>query len=61
MSNAANLCPCYWGTPDQRAVNLSETGWSLVSSAPLDKGLIRVTVYLDGRYSTDASQQPASA
>ncbi len=51
-------CPCYWGTRDQRVVNLSETAWSLVSTAPLDKGLIRVTLYLDGRYPTDASQQP---
>ncbi len=52
-------CPCYWGTPDQRVVNLSETAWSLVSSAPLEKGLIRVTVYLDGRYPARAVQQPA--
>ncbi|MDQ2935214.1 MAG: hypothetical protein M3R49_09615 [Chloroflexota bacterium] len=50
-------CPCYWGTPDQRVVNLSETAWSLVSSAPLEKGLIRVTLYLNGSYPAEALRQ----
>jgi len=39
-------CPCYWGTPDQRIVNLSHTAWGLVSDMPLEEGLIDVRLYL---------------
>ena len=40
-------CQCYWGTDDQRIVDLSHPAWSLVSDAPLAEGLIEVTVILD--------------
>ena len=39
-------CQCYWGTDDQRIVDLSHTAWALVSDAPLAEGLIEVTVIL---------------
>jgi hypothetical protein len=39
-------CQCYWGTDDQRIVDLSHTAWALVSDAPVAEGLIEVTVIL---------------
>jgi hypothetical protein len=39
-------CQCYWGTDDQRIVDLSHPAWALVSDAPLAEGLIEVTVIL---------------
>lgn len=41
-------CPCYWGTPDQRVINLSHSAWALLSDAPLEEGLVPVRLYLDG-------------
>ena len=41
-------CQCYWGTDEQRVVDLSHTAWALVSDAPLEAGLIDVRVILDG-------------
>ena len=41
-------CDCYWGTDEQRVVDLSHPAWALVSDAPLETGLIDVRVILDG-------------
>ena len=40
-------CQCYWGTADQRIVDLSHAAWPLVSDAPLAEGLIDVQVILE--------------
>ena len=39
-------CQCYWGTDDQRVVDLSHAAWQLVSDAPLAEGLVEVRVIL---------------
>jgi hypothetical protein len=41
-----DVCPCYAGTEEQRVVNLSHAAWALVTDAPLEEGLVDVTVYL---------------
>lgn len=40
-------CQCYWGTADERIVDLSHPAWALVSDAPLEEGLIEVRVILE--------------
>jgi hypothetical protein len=39
-------CNCYWGSPNQRIVDLSWSAWSLVSDAPPSRGLLTVTLIL---------------
>jgi hypothetical protein len=40
-------CECYWGTDDERIVDLSHVAWPLVTDAPLEQGLTEVRVVLE--------------
>jgi hypothetical protein len=40
-------CDCYWGSREQRVVDLSHAAWVLVSDRPLEEGLIEVRVFLE--------------
>lgn len=40
-------CQCYWGTADQRIVDLSHPAWAIVSDRPLSAGLIDVRIILE--------------
>ena len=37
-------CQCFWGSADQRVVDLSHAAWPLVTDRPLSAGLVRVRV-----------------
>ena len=41
-------CQCYWGTADQRIVDLSHAAWAVISDEPLRTGLIEVRVIVEG-------------
>ena len=40
-------CQCYWGSAEERMVDLSHAAWALVSDRPLDAGLIEVRLVLE--------------
>jgi hypothetical protein len=40
-------CQCYWGTADQRIVDLSHPAWALVTDQPLERGLVDVRLFLE--------------
>jgi hypothetical protein len=41
-------CDCYWGTAEERVVDLSHDAWALVSDAPLSTGLVDVRLFPEG-------------
>jgi hypothetical protein len=45
---AVDYCDCYWGTADQRVVDLSPQAWAAISSSSLSAGLITVRLYPGG-------------
>jgi hypothetical protein len=40
-------CQCFWGSPEERVVDLSHAAWALVSDRPLDAGLVEVRIILE--------------
>jgi hypothetical protein len=39
-------CQCFWGSEEERVIDLSHAAWPLVTDRPLSAGLVRVQVIL---------------
>lgn len=44
----ADWCQCYWGTDDQRVIDLSYAAWAVVSDQPRSRGILPVRLILEG-------------
>jgi hypothetical protein len=44
----ADYCGCLWGTASQKVADLSPEAWAAISDSSLSRGVITVTVHLDG-------------
>jgi hypothetical protein len=44
----ADYCSCMWGTADQKVADLSPEAWAAISDSSLSRGVITVTIHLDG-------------
>ncbi|HEY8178460.1 MAG TPA: hypothetical protein VIH19_07700 [Candidatus Limnocylindria bacterium] len=53
-----DVCECYYGTDQQRIVNLSQAAWQLISDKPLAEGVIPIHLYLDGKIPAHAGRTP---
>ena len=40
-------CDCYWGSDEQRVVDLSHAAWPMVTDASLEQGLVEVRLILE--------------
>lgn len=40
-------CHCYWGTANQRVVDISHAAWALITDRPLSAGLLEVRLILE--------------